>query len=422
MTYAIFSLGSMAMMSLSIGFFIAMLIWEYQGPAPLLSDLHKLYKDHDFIRWYFWVSVFFVAMCFISLAGLIIFPVEFNHETVTIHWVKDLGKNWYFILPPLFGVAWLRLSEIQRKTVLRAWFLSFGVLSIVGIFQIFTGWPRAQTNPLLPGFFHTTLLFGHHLSTANIFIFPFFAILDSLIQKKPILSKPILWSFFILGLVVLFFTYSRTLWVALPLGFIFWAFLRLPARASIVSSVVVLTSTVALTKLPIVQTRIQNLMGVHTRFAIWKANFDFFRLRPFTGIGFGKNHDLYTLYFREKNPSIQDFFTGHAHNIYLENLAGLGVLGSIAWFLWMGVIFKCLFYCLKSTRDEILSRGLLSAWIVFLINGLTQVNFWEAKVLHQIMWITGIILFQAITVSNEIMPEKSAYTLINKSRSLKVLQ
>ena len=30
--------------------------------------------------------------------------------------------------------------------------------------------------------------------------------------------------------------------------------------------------------------------------------------------------------------------------------------------------------------------GLLCAWIVFQLNGLTQVNFWEGKVMHQMMW------------------------------------
>jgi hypothetical protein len=43
-----------------------------------------------------------------------------------------------------------------------------------------------------------------------------------------------------------------------------------------------------------------------------------------------------------------------------------------------------------------LSYGILSALIVFQINGLTQVNFWEAKVQHQLMWMVGWILFGAI--------------------------
>ena len=34
-----------------------------------------------------------------------------------------------------------------------------------------------------------------------------------------------------------------------------------------------------------------------------------------------------------------------------------------------------------------LAKGWACAWIVFHLNGLTQVNFWEAKVQHQMAWV-----------------------------------
>ena len=87
-------------------------------------------------------------------------------------------KFWYFIFSVFLMVAWLRLSENQRVTVIRIWISTFGLLSIMGVFQFFTGWPRALSNPLLPGKFHPTLFLGHHLSVASIWIFPWFAALE----------------------------------------------------------------------------------------------------------------------------------------------------------------------------------------------------------------------------------------------------
>ncbi|MBU6376699.1 MAG: hypothetical protein KGQ59_11925, partial [Bdellovibrionales bacterium] len=40
-----------------------------------------------------------------------------------------------------------------------------------------------------------------------------------------------------------------------------------------------------------------------------------------------------------------------------------------------------------------LSRAWLAAFIVFHLNGLTQVNFWEGKVQHQLFWVVAWVLF-----------------------------
>jgi len=80
-----------------------------------------------------------------------------------------------------------------------------------------------------------------------------------------------------------------------------------------------------------------------------------------------------------------DVFSGHAHNNLIDMLGGTGAIGTAAWLFWCAVV---LVITLRAARKNAgFARGLLCAWIVFHINGLTQVNFWDAKVEHQMAWM-----------------------------------
>jgi hypothetical protein len=69
----------------------------------------------------------------------------------------------------------------------------------------------------------------------------------------------------------------------------------------------------------------------------------------------------------------------------------------MAWLGWVTFILASLIQNARSRVTPLsFPAGLFSAWIVFLINGLTQVNFWEGKVLHQVMWTVGLTLLWTI--------------------------
>ncbi len=393
--YAVLSMVSMATMNIGAVILVCCLFMERGGIQRFFADLQEL-SEIPLFRNYSLVSIILGLACFLSLASAYWYPLNFDGHTLSSDWFKDLLKLWYFPWPIFLWIGWRRLSEGQQATVLKSWFLTFGILSWIGLLQIFSGWPRFQPNPLLPGFFHPTLFLGHHLSVANIWIFPFFALLEFIVSKKRRdeirIPKSILLIFLISGFLVLIFTYSRTLWFALPIGLGHWILKKGSFKKVIFSLCALCFFTAFMLKMPLFEQRLKNHMGIEERVSLWKANLEFFKNRPIFGVGFLKNQELSGYYFQSKYPDRKDFFIGHAHNVYLEVLAGLGGFGFLAWLLWIGWFFMALKQGGVESKVFSFYPGLSSAWIVFLVNGLTQVNFWEGKVLHQIMWIVGMTL------------------------------
>jgi O-antigen ligase len=326
-----------------------------------------------------------------------------------VHVFKDLSKMIYFLFPLLWLVGWQRLNGEQRKSIYRAWFMTFAGISCVGIVQFFTGWPRAQGIIGSPGYFHAVLFMGHHLSVASVWIFPFFALLDLALSETTRralgFSRATLMVFIALGFMTLILTYARTLWAALPVGFMILALGQFNKKTAASMILFLLLSIVGVTQTPYIQDRWKSNLGTQERVELWKANLQFLQERPFFGVGLGKNQELSGYYFHSIHPEQTHFFVGHAHNLYLELLAGIGMVGTVLWMIWMGVIASGVLAVWRQSVSDLKGQfysaicfpicfplGVLCAGSVFLINGMTQVNFWEGKVLHQVMWVVGMVL------------------------------
>ncbi len=393
--YAVLSLGSMATMSIAATVLLVCLLAGHGGFLGLGRSLREELRQPK-SRFVFFAGLALFNACALSLLVARFFPLSFNQKTPEIHFGADLAKAWYLFWP-LFLTAGLRtVGDSGRAKIIKVWLVTFAIISVVGVVQFFTGWPREQAIPGLAGRFHATLFLGHHLSVASILIFPFFAALDGLFHPTEMikigLSRKFIAAAIFLGALTLFFSFSRTLWVALPVGvglFLFW---NLSRRVAIPLLIVSVLAGWALTFHPAVHDRLETAMGIGTRQELWSANWEFFKLRPLTGAGWHKNLELAGHYLQEKYPGRENF-VGHAHNGFLEMLGSTGALGTIAWLVWVGWVFVELFG--RARRGEFLARGFFCAWLVFHINGLTQVNFWESKVLHQVMWVASLILVSA---------------------------
>lgn len=397
--YAILSLVAMAPMGIGAALLAFAILFTSKatllpskGSSSLRNEIAtELGRSSSKI--YFRLSLFLALACAISLLYATLSPLGYGGHFVNPE-LRDMAKAWYLFWPILLVLGLRRLSNQEKKFVFQAWILAFTVLSVVGIFQYFTGWPRNQPIPFdTPSFFkgnryHATLFLGHHLSVASIFIFPFFAALEGTQFKKN--RNPILFSGAALfGLVTLFFTYSRTLWVALPLGILIWALWALPKQWKIGFVSCFLLGLLALSQYPPLESRLHQTMGLNTRKDLWLANFEFFQQRPITGVGWRHTIEISGYYLMQK-LNTADVFSGHAHNNFLEMLGGTGLLGTTTWMAWcLGVIWILFKQKNRSQNSEDInfSRGLICAWIVFHINGLTQVNFWEGKVEHQMAWV-----------------------------------
>ena len=342
-------------------------------------------------------SVGLIVALSLSLVWAEIDPVSYSDTSAEVFFPKDVLKFWYFLIPPaiLWGIS--HLNSKQKKNVFRVWMGVIFLFSIVGIFEHFLGWPGYRRLPYLDPPRYSTALFMHHLSISSIFIFSFFASLDQwrLNQSQRVISSKALR--ILIPLVIflaLFFTYSRMLWAALPVGLLVWVCLYFRSWKSLFAAAAIGLTVLFLVKdLPFLKARWSSNTGINPRLELWQANWQMFKDRPLLGVGFRKNHELSGPKILEMVPGKGHAFAGHAHNMILDLLAGTGILGFIAFILWWWVYFRIAFTLYAhAASDWTGGAAWIAAGVVFLMNGLTQVNFWEGKVLHQLMWVMGWML------------------------------
>jgi hypothetical protein len=410
--YGASTLTSMAMMGIGLGTLGACYGLALKNGQVLPGPLLEI--DTATKKRYALISTALVGVCLISLVGAWAFPVHYAGHSPRLQWGADLSKLGYFALPLVLAHLFSRLPQKEYARVVRVWLLFAGLISFIAIPQFFTGWPRPQGIPEFSGHFHATLFFGHHLSTASILIFPCFLALSlaasSWFRKSPKTEGPSANEFQIglnplilaligtLGLIALFLTWSRMVWVALPLGLGVWIFRYFDRRkAAAFVGAMALAGLIAIPQVPQLRNRLSSDMGTSDRFELWRANIAFFEARPWTGIGWKKAEGLTTAYYEEVyGGDASRRFVGHAHNNFLDVLSGTGLIGAFTWIAWSLLMFQ-MSWILSRRRDfwGELGWAYFCAWIVFQINGLTQVNFWEGKVMHQVMWGAALILFSS---------------------------
>jgi O-antigen ligase len=408
--YAVTTLVSMAVMSVGAGIAAFGLLYFYGGPRPIVEAFATELKRIESKRYLIAASAL-AAACVLSLLVAKFFPLGYGGRVSQVHLLSNSAKLWYLFWPIPLVVGLRALAPEGRTRVLQAWLLAFGLLAVIGIAQFWTGWPRPQFIPESPTHFHTTLFLGFHLTVASLLIFPCFVALDlarGSFGKGP--ARRVLGGSFAFwtalstaGLIALFLTYSRTLWVALPIGLIVWGMLSLPRRGRWALAVALLVLAGAATQIPSMRSRFSwggAQYSIVTREDLWLANLAMLRDRPVTGVGWQHNQELSGYYLMETLHK-DDVFSGHAHNNILDVLGGTGALGFVAWVFWCAVVLRLAWrLAWKKSPSGIgapFGAGLFSAWIVFHVNGLTQVNFWDAKVTHQMMWVTAWLLLAGET-------------------------
>ena len=398
--YSITTLISMAVMSIGVGILLAVTAWICFG--RIRSNLN----DSWVIR-LFTSSVLLALACIVSLILAQVNPLEYAGKAARIDLLSDTLKTWYLFFPFLLLLLFSQLKESRQRQVLQTWIFAAGVLSVVAVIQFYTGFPRHQGIPMLPGRFHASLFFGHHLSTASILIFPFFVALSLSISRVSAAGeywkrRLIFWVSVLIG-VALFLTWSRMLWISIPIGLFVWCFRMLKKFQIVGVGLLLFGMSLGLSQVPAIRDRIFSEMGTSERVELWKANWDFFLKRPVLGIGWRKSEGLMGHYFEEKYPrDWSQRFVGHAHNNLLEMLSGVGLVGTLLWMYWNYLIFSMAIR--SSRRTDIwgdVSWGIFCAWIVLHLNGLTQANFWEGKVLHQMMWSIGLLLLCGVPRSKQ---------------------
>lgn len=130
---------------------------------------------------------------------------------------------------------------------------------------------------------------------------------------------------------------------------------------------------------------------------LWRAQWEFFKESPVWGVGYNNNERRAKEVVDRLYPDRKDNFYGHAHSTPLQILATTGAVGTFAYaWLWVSLFAACAAICRRCGRgrpEYWLAVGLAVGFVGFHLQGLTQWNFGDAEVLH------NVIFFWAITAA-----------------------
>ncbi len=387
---------------MNVGFGILMLFYI---TARLRSDPAGSVKTLDIpgARPFVLVSALLAIACVVSLLAMHWWPHSYaGHGPVLTF--RAFEKLWYLLIPFLFVSAFNTQAAHSLPALnflRRVWWGTLLALLPVAIIQFLTGWPKPQVIPTNPDHFHAILFLGHHLSVSSVIPFPTFAALAVALgawqreRRLPWFPTVVGLS----GLIILFLSYARTAWLAIPIGLILLFTKYLKPKVLLASVIGMVLALGIASQTPAMKERIRNSMGIQDRFRLWEANLDYFRHRPVTGIGWLATQEMSQYYFQEKDPEhYKEYFWGHAHSNYFEMLGGTGLLGLLAYLVFIGFTLRFSWQTGRMADEAGLpgwgdfSRGLTIALVLLHFNGLTNVTFWEGKVIHQQMLSLGLIL------------------------------
>jgi O-antigen ligase len=318
----------------------------------------------------------------------------------------------HFFLIPFFAAAALEATSVnrdfERHPLWRALLVMGLLVSVIGIFQFWAalvlpaGW---LDNPFFRVIatggtmrrFHAQGLMYFHLSYASAlsFVVAWAGARALWPPKGQGRGEKNAWLLLaVLASFALFYSFSRIAWFALAAIPVVLGFLKRPRAGLLTLLGVIAAGAVIFLSAESLRGRLATgWQAIGEREGVWAGAVEMIRDRPLTGVGFGKT-GYYSKPYATRALGHEPVFTSHAHDNTLDILAATGVVGFLAYAAWWGVL---LLYAFRAFRDAPADRrwlpaGALAGWVAFQINGLTQVNFFDAKSQHSLMLWAGIVL------------------------------
>ncbi len=310
----------------------------------------------------------------------------------------------------LYFILFYALHSFTDKKLFQWMFLPVIFLCLYGTYQHFYGpvdffrpegkkilmyaIPEQKIGPLVVG------VFNHHLSFSNMFMLYaclFFALGFLLLRPVELLLGS--WAF-----LLCVWTESRSAWFAIPIviGLICYQkgkkwFLSAMALVAILFSIVYFSDNGFKERFDRTVFEKDTFYSVNSdnpRMRLWKAQLHMFFEHPILGMGWNNNERKSKQYVDKLFGESPDNFYGHAHSEVLQLLSSTGIVGTILYF-WIWIcVFKMCFTLWKKGKDNWIRTfyfGVLVALISFHLQGLTQWNFGDAEVLHNIIFLWALI-------------------------------
>lgn len=325
---------------------------------------------------------------------------------------RELQKFHYFLLPFFTAFALLKTSgpklEFEKHPLWKALCAMALLVSVVSILQFWGGylfpesWRESRFfRSVATGediaFYHAQGLMYFHLSFASAMGFVCSYVGARLLWPLATDGKKekILWAVLLLFTSLAFFyTYSRISWVALGALFVALFFLKRPSLGVAAVLAVVIGASLVWHFSPTVRGRWHLARNaIVERQQVWAGAREMIADRPWLGVGFGKT-GYYSTPYATRAIGSKPIFSSHAHNNFLDILAATGVVGLVPFLLWWIVlwIYGWRSFWRSPENERWLPGACLAAFVTFHVNGLTQVNFFDAKSQHSLMLWAGILL------------------------------
>jgi O-antigen ligase len=136
------------------------------------------------------------------------------------------------------------------------------------------------------------------------------------------------------------------------------------------------------------------LLNITPRIKLWRAQLELFKQSPIFGVGYNNNERYAKEVVDRLYPDSENFY-GHAHSTPLQLLATTGALGFLCYLALWWEIFRRALQLLKALDRRALERwltlSLTAGFVGFHLQGLTQWNFGDAEVLHNLMFFWAVL-------------------------------
>lgn len=387
------------------------------GAATLWKERREWLR---FLKTSYWIpTIFLIVVASLSLLFAALDPPL----GIPIEGFNEIKKFRYFFVPLFGAVLLLSVTEKEQSTLesgsfWRVLFWTTILVSLIGAFQFWAGYifgdtfiretrivPGEAPQYIYPRFFrgvagtlhtHAHGLMFFHLSFASAISFSLNYLCARVLWpevKDSFRDRCVFGAALILTAFALYFTYSRTAWLVLIVAPCFLAFLRKPKWGVVLLSTFVVAMVALWFSSHAVRQRFLDAPGWLGRYHVWASSWEMVKDRPWLGVGFGKSGQ-YTDHYAERFLGGAANFSSHAHNNILDAWATTGTLGMLAYLFWFGLLgyFAWRLYCRAPLQKRWLPAALLGSWLAFQTNGLTQVNFYDGKSQHSLMFWAALVL------------------------------
>ncbi len=302
-------------------------------------------------------------------------------------WQTPLGKwRYYFMYFPLVFV-FARYPKLPRQLTPYAVGAAI-VLGGMACLQYF-GMPWTakfvghglSPVPGDPSHFQARGFFPHHTLFSSVLTPLFLFLLAGFLATGPKKGRTTYGVGMVFSAIALVLTFSRGSWLAAVAGTVTMLFFSLGKKAIVAVCGLAIVVAIASAAVPSFRDRAAKLQFSQNgdRIVLWESALRMFRERPATGKGFHSYGFYQSRYLTDQEKRDFGYVPAEVHNIYLDVLAGTGVVGLLGFLSLLFMAAKnCHSACLvRQPEDELSLLTALAAGLAILVNNLTDSHLYS---------------------------------------------